>query len=242
MSLLNLLWLAPVILLAYTAQAITGFGSTVISITLAAQFLPIPLVMPVVVALNLPFCAWLVWRERRDIALRLLWRDILPLMGLGTVVGVVAAAWLSGVDLRRPFGAVVIVIVALDLWRLAHRRENAPPLLLRRVLIGLSGFTQGLYAAGGPFLAAALAGSGLDKGAQRATLSVVWLLVNAALTLWFFLTGHFGPAAQLATLWLLPVTALALFLGNRLHHRVDERQFRLLVDLLLLISGIALWR
>jgi uncharacterized membrane protein YfcA len=77
---------AVIILLAYTAQAVTGFGSTLLTVTLAALFLPLGFLMPVAVALNLPFCAWMIWRDRSEIDWQHLKKDILPLMTLGASI------------------------------------------------------------------------------------------------------------------------------------------------------------
>ncbi|HUP92304.1 MAG TPA: sulfite exporter TauE/SafE family protein [Solimonas sp.] len=232
--------LAAIVLLAYTAQAVTGFGSTVLSLTLAALFLPIAWVMPIVVALNIPFCAYLVWSERAAIDQRLLAREVLPLMLAGAAVGAAAAPWLGGAWLKHSFGALVLSLAALELWRLSRNREPQPSAPLRAGLTLAAGFTQGLYASGGPLLAAALAGSGMNKGAMRATLSVVWLVLNAALTIWFVIGGRIDGAAARTMLLLLPLTLAGLWLGDRLHDRLDQRQFRAAVNALLLVAGAAL--
>lgn len=232
--------LAAVVLLAYTAQAITGFGSTVLSLTLAALFLPIAFLLPIVVALNVPFCAYLVWTERDAIDRRLLGREVLPLMLAGVAAGAGATPWLGGDDLKRGFGALVLGLALLELWRLLRGRDPAPRPPLRIGLTLAAGFAQGLYASGGPLLATALAGSGLTKRTLRASLSVVWLATNSALSLWFLAGGRFDRAATVTMLWLLPLTLAGLWLGDRLHDRIDERVFRLLVNFLLLVSGAAL--
>lgn len=240
MSLVPCALFAAIVLLAYTAQAITGFGSTVISITLAALFLPIPFIMPIAVALNIPFCGWLLWRDRSEIDWALLRREVLPLMTLGVVAGAASSTALADVNLKQPFGGLVLLLAGLELWRLYHRIEHRPAPALRQALVLASGFTQGLYASGGPLLAAALAGSGLAKSVLRASLLMVWMVSNIGLSVNFVAGGRYSLEMAWATLWLLPVTALGLWLGDRLHDRVEERQFRLLINLLLLVSGVAL--
>ena len=61
------IWLGVFILLAYTVEAITGFGSLVIALSLGALILPIPAMLPVVVPLNVLMTGYLVWRNRRHI-------------------------------------------------------------------------------------------------------------------------------------------------------------------------------
>jgi uncharacterized protein len=238
---LSMLALAAVVLLACTTQALAGFGSTIICMTLAALWLPMAWLLPIVVALNVPFSAWLVWRQRRAIAWPLLWREVLPLMIVGAVIGALCAPLLMQATLLRPaYGALIVALSLLDLWRLQRARAWHAPAPLRTAMLAGSGFVQGLYASGGPLLAAAMSGSGLSKNSLRATMLVVWLTLNSGLTVWFIAGGRFSADMTLATALLLPVSFAGLWIGNHLHDRVDERQFRLVMDLLLLFAGAAL--
>jgi uncharacterized membrane protein YfcA len=74
------IWLGVFILLAYTVEAITGFGSLVIALSLGALILPIPAMLPVVVPLNVLMTGYLVWRNRQHIFWPVLLKLVLPLM------------------------------------------------------------------------------------------------------------------------------------------------------------------
>lgn len=237
-----MLGLAAIVLFAYTTQALSGFGSTIISVTLAALWLPIPWILPIVVVLNVPFSGWLVWQERRLIDWPLLRREVLPLMVVGATAGALLAPLLENTMLRPAYGALIVALSLFDLWRLYHRHHARFPAPVRTAMVLGSGFTQGMYASGGPLLAAAMGGSGLSKSALRATMLTVWLLLNTGLTLWFVATGRFGSDLITGAAWLFPLTVAGLWIGNHLHHRVDERQHRLVVDIVLLFAGLALLR
>lgn len=74
---------------------------------------------------------------------------------------------------------------------------------------------------------------------MRATLVTVWFSLNLGLTVAFLIDGTLIPALpQVATY--LPVLASGYFLGDFLHHRLDERKFRQLVYIMLVITGAAL--
>ncbi len=239
---LSLLGLGLIVLFAYTTQAVAGFGSTVITVTLAALWLPIPWIMPIVVALNVPFSGWLVWQERRFVDWRLLRRQVLPLMIAGTAAGALLAPLLTNAALRPAYGALIVGLSLLDLWRLRHRHHARFAAPVRATMLLGSGLIQGLYASGGPLLAAAMAGSGLAKSGLRATMLAVWLILNSGLTVWLLAADRYSPELRSATAWLFPVTVLGLIIGNRLHHRIDEHHYRLVIDLVLLFAGLALLR
>ncbi len=235
--------LALIVLLAYTTQAISGFGSTVITITLAALWLPIPAILPIFVLLNVPFSAWLLWQERVNVRWRQLAREIMPLMIVGAVIGAALVPLLAASGtMKHIYGALIVSLSVLDLWRLRQRHHHrfAPP--VRVAMIFGSGVAQGLYASGGPLLAAAMAGSGLSKAASRATMITVWFTINTGLTIWLFVAGRYSDEMLVKAGWMFPVTMLGLLIGNRLHDHIDERQYRLLIDALLLIAGLGLLR
>ncbi len=232
--------LALTVLLAYTTQAISGFGSTVITITLAALWLPIPSILPIFVLLNVPFSGWMVWQNRVHVRWQMLAREIMPLMVVGAAIGAALVPLLAASGtMKHLYGALIVALSLLDLWRLhqRHHHRYAPP--VRAVMIFGSGITQGLYASGGPLLAAATAGSGLSKAAMRATMITVWFAINTGLTIWLFTVGRYTDAMLVKAGWMFPVTMLGLLIGNRLHDHIDERQFRLLIDVLL-IAGLGL--
>ncbi len=232
--------LAAIVFLAYTTQAITGFGSSVITVTISALFLPVNLILPVAVALNLPFCAWLVWRNYSAVDWPLLRRSILPLMLTGLVIGALLAWRVEDLPVEVPLGILVVVCSLIDIYRVLAERSLPMPVWLQRLITLLAGAAQGFAASGGPLLAVALANSGLPKARLRASLSVVWFLTNSLLTIGFVSTGRYSLPMAGLTAALLPVMLLALAAGEWAHHRVSERQFRLIIDLLLLVAGLAL--
>ncbi|MGB1222252.1 MAG: sulfite exporter TauE/SafE family protein [Alcanivoracaceae bacterium] len=237
---LALLWLGACILLAYTVEAITGFGSIVIALSLAALVLPLDQVMPILVPLNIVMTGYLSWRLRRQVHWPLLGRLILPLMLLGTALGYGLRPWLGDQLVRMLFGALVVWFAGRSLWAMRHQvQASSRPRWQTRLWIGLAGVTHGLFASGGPLLVYGLTGVALDKARFRATLILVWFSLNSALTLAFAADGSLLPALPTVALY-LPLLPLGILLGEWAHQRVDENRFRQLVLVLLLVAGAAL--
>lgn len=239
----ELLPLAVIVLVAWTTQAMTGFGSIVIALTLGALLLPIRELLPVLVALNLPLCAQVVWREHRHIDRPLLLQAILPLMTTGVVLGIVVSPWLDGPLLRRGFGLMVTAVAARTLLGMAWGRttQAAGPWRTRLLLLG-SGITHGIWASGGPLLVLALDGLTLPRANFRATLMAVWLGFNVVLLATQAVSGVWTTTAAIRVLVLLPLLPIGITLGEWLHHRVPDTAFRAVVQGVLLIAGIALLR
>jgi uncharacterized membrane protein YfcA len=194
----------------------------------------------VIVPLGLVLSASIAWRERAHTDRRLLLRRILPLMIVGLAFGLAIFETASNTALQRVFGAFLVVVAALELWRTRAAAPAAPalpPALHAAALLG-AGVIHGLFSSGGPLLVYALGRAPVAKRAFRATLSTVWVVMATALSTAYALRGHVDVGTLKATAALLPVLGIAFVAGNWLHGRLDELRFRKFVYVLLLAAGL----
>ena len=232
--------LAVVVSLAFSVEAATGFGATVIAVALGVHLFPLAELLPVIVPLGLVLSASIAWRERAHTDRRLLLRRILPLMIVGLAFGLAIFESASNTALQRVFGGFIVVVAALELWRTRAAAPPAPalpPALNAAALLG-AGVIHGLFSSGGPLLVYALGRAPVAKRAFRATLSTVWVVMATALTIAYALRGHVDGGTLKATAALLPVLGIAFVAGNWLHGRLDELRFRKFVYVLLLAAGL----
>lgn len=234
------LWLSLCILLAYTIEAITGFGSIVIALALGALLMPIPDLLPVLVPLNICMSGFLAWRNRQHIQWRLLLKLILPLMLAGTLAGHLLRPSMGDAALRQGFGLLVLGFAARESWRLwSGTSGRVHPPLLSQALTLCAGLTHGLFASGGPLLVFALAGTRLGKSELRATMLCVWFSLNSVLTVLYLLDGSLLPSLPRVVSY-LPLLLVGVLLGEYLHRRLNELRFRQMVYALLAITGALL--
>jgi uncharacterized membrane protein YfcA len=230
------------IFVSFTTEAMTGFGSIVIAVSLGALVLPIDAMLPVLVPLNVCMSGYLSVKNRAKIHWPTLTRLILPAMVVGTLAGHYLRPHVSTVLLKSLFGVLILWFAARELWRLrgAVVSPSSPrsPAAARALMLS-AGMTHGLFASGGPLLVYALAGNALKKEALRATLILVWFALNGLLTLVFIMDGS-AIAAAPRVLMYLPVVAVGIVLGERLHHKINERQFRRALFGVLAIVGLML--
>lgn len=228
------------ILLSYTIEAMTGFGSIVIALSLGALILPIEDLLPILVPLNLGLSGYLVITQRQHIQWPLLLKIIAPLMVAGTLLGTWLRPTLGNQELAALLAITVAGFGARELWKAYKQRQEKPHARwLNQLLIGGAGLTHGLFASGGPLLVFALAGSKLDKAQLRATLLSVWFSLNLMLTLIFAWQGQLAPALP-DILFYSPMVIGGLVIGDFLHHRVAEHHFRQCVYGVLTVIGVML--
>lgn len=237
---MHLPWLVFIVFFAFTTEAIVGFGSTVLTVTLGAHLLPIDTLLPAFIPLNIALSAVLLARNVRQVAGGVLLRHVLPGVGVGLVAGLLLFRLQGAWWLRLVFGAFVVLLALLELARLARDNTSGSeplPLSVSGPLLAFGGLIHGLFGSGGPMIVYVLSRRISDRGAMRATLAALWLMLNAALLVNYATLGLLDASSMRRSAALLPALVAGLFLGDRLHGRLPERVFRYLVYLVLLAAG-----
>jgi uncharacterized membrane protein YfcA len=232
--------LGAIVAVAFAVEATTGFGATVIAVTLGVHLFPLDELLPVIVPLGLVMSVTIAWRQRAHADRALLGRLVLPLMLAGLAIGFAIFERASSGALQRAYGAFVVALAAAELVRMRRATQPQRPLssaATRAAVLG-AGVIHGLWSSGGPVLVYALGRLPIEKRAFRATLVTVWTVMGVSLTVAYAATGRVGRDTLAATAALLPVLAVAFAAGEWLHHRLDETRFRRVVYALLVAAGL----
>lgn len=228
---------------AYAVEAVVGFGSTVLSLSLGSAWVPLGTLVPALLPLNLLLSANILWRDWSTVNRRLLWRRILPWVALGLPLGFAAFRWWQPDLMRAVFGLFVVGFALLEAVRMLRRATGGP-----RIPLGpwssagwlvAGGVMQGAFASGGPMIVYFAQRNLPDKSSFRSTLAAAWWLLNAVLIAGHAATGAYTVEVLRLTLVLLPGVLAGIVLGERLHHRIPETSFRAVVVLLLTAAGLA---
>ena len=238
----DFIWLAVFVLISYTTLAISGFGSVVIAITLGAHLYPIEVLLPILVPLT-PFVnLYITAKYRKNIDTFVLFRRIIPFMGIGLLVGICVFHFIQGMLLKKLFGFLVVLLSIKELYRLSAKKINPSftSSLASNIYIFSAGIIHGIYASGGPLLVYAINKLGLNKSSFRSTLSSLWLLLNIVLTSFYIVSGKITADSAKLTGMLLPVVIIGLVMGEILHRHINEHFFKIFVFLILLFSGFSI--
>jgi uncharacterized membrane protein YfcA len=231
-----------IVTLAFVLEAALGFGSSVIVATLGALLGPLDAVMPAFITVNLALSAWVVSTSHAHVQRALLLREVLPLAGLGVLLGFTFGGAADRPAARMFFG---LGVAALALGEL--RRVLTPP----RAEAGLSraagvgalfagGVVHGVFSAGGPLIVYVVGRRGLEKAAFRATLSALWLILNAALVTRWGVSGAWTARTARDALWLAPALLVGTALGSALFRRLPPRAFRVTAAGVMAAAGVSL--
>lgn len=262
---------APAALIAIAASAFAvesaiGFGATVITVALAANFIPIDALLPAFVPVNMLLSVYIAARDLKVIDARSLLLRVLPPMLVGLPIGMLALARLDERILKIAFAVFVILLSVVEVARLlrgeraphaepdtqrehaARRepegREGSKTRVALAVDVGLlviGGAVHGAFGTGGPmavYVAAKRLGD--DRRVFRATLAALWLMLNVALLATFAARGALGRASLETSALLLPGLAVGTLLGTWAHPRIPQRAFKLGVFVMLAAAAAVL--
>lgn len=232
--------LGAITLLAQTVETIAGFGSTIIALALGIHFIPLTEWVATLVIIGWLQSLWLVTRGWHHIQWRILFTRILPGCAIGLPTGIWLQNQLNPNALKYLLGIFVIFAALLELIRM--RKATARPLhpALGHAIVAGGGFFHGMFASGGPMIVYFTSRVITAKSAFRATLSVLWLILNSILLITYTASGRINSPILTRAAFLLPALALGILAGEYLHHRLNEKIFRTIVYVLLLLTGIAL--
>lgn len=230
-----------IIFFAFLTRALTGFGSALISVPLLALLFELKFVVPLESVLEVGFTLLLIRKVYPDIHKP----TLLPMIGgavLGTLLGTYLLRTLGDVFLKRALG-VFILLFAVYFWK-EDRAEGSKNLSAYwGILAGAGGgVLGGLFGTSGPPFVAYLAYKLKEKEVLRATLIGMFAVDYTWRTAVFAFSGLISADLLFFALCLAPALVLGTILGQVIHLRVTERQFRKTVAGVLFTSGILLLR
>ena len=225
---------ATAIFVSNIVQALTGFAGVMLSIPPSMLLFGPDMAIAVINALCWGVSVVLAWRNRR----------YLNLKGVLTIVGFMLAGMAIGVKLYSLVSPQIIgpvyggIIVAAALKNLLVKPSEKPMShwLSAVILIG-AGIIHGMFASGGALLVVYLAATYHNKYTFRANVAAVWSCLNLVLMFKDFEKGMFNAQAfHLMLIAIIPLL-LAVYIGNKIHSRINQRMFNYSTYGLLLLSG-----
>jgi len=237
---MSLFLLGCILILAHTAETFLGFGATLIALALGVHLIPLETLVPVLVILALLQSLWLVVRWFRHIKWRVLLRQILPAAGIGIPIGIWGRGLADEAQLRMILGAFIVAVSSMELVSVFRRRTAREELrwYYRIPVLVAGGIFHGLFATGGPLIVYYASRQLKSQASFRATLSMLWLILNTVLLINFWMLGQIDFQTLELTAVVLPGLVAGILVGSFI--RVKELIFRAVTYALLLSNGLVL--
>ena len=230
--------LAAIAFLGALIFGITGFGAALVTIPLATHLVPLKFALALFVLVDLA-CALRVGFENPKNALRGEWMRLVPMIVVGTAVGVTVL-----VNLPRQAATIALglFIVAYAAYSLVQPQVRKPVSSAWAWLAGFAGgITSTVFGAGGPPYVIYLSRRGLTQPQLRATLGLATLTSISLRAVAFMLTGLLlDPRIWPIALAAVPAALIGIEVARRIYFRVSRPLLIRLIYLVLLASGVSL--
>ena len=236
---LELVVLALSLCVTHLVQGITGFGAIVLALPVLTFFFPLKVMIPALILINLIQAIWFAVTQRKYIN----WphaKKLVIYSGIGLPIGYLVYEYLPAEQLKIALGVFVVIVAIWNLSGIAEKHDLPQPFY--SILIFLGGIIQSALASGGPFMVIYAAKMLPEKSEFRATLNVLWIVLNLVLCITYTVTGAWNAQMLPIIIVGLPCVVFGTIVGIIVHEKIPQRPFSLIVFIILLISGLILLR
>lgn len=237
---LTFVFFCLVITLSYAVRGSAGFGG--VTVPLLALVMSLKTVVPVVTVLGILSSAAILRTAMPHVNWPAIWR-IMPWCAAGLAIGLYYFSVLDARTLARGLGVVTFVYGAWALW--ATYRATAGITLPRGWITPVMGTVSGTVgtlfgAMAGMFLAMYLDLLKFGKHEFRATIAAALLVMGVLRAAGYASVGVFDRDGLVACAVAVPLMLIGVWAGNRIHANLDERMFKRLIALIMLLSAVPL--
>lgn len=232
------LWMLAA-LLGYFVKGVAGIGNTLVVTSMMSYTRTNAEITPVELLLCVPTNLVVTWVYRKHIDWKLAIAPLCMVLA-GDVLGVLLLKNVDVTAMKMVFGVVLILLSVEQLWRELRGKpgKTAHPALM--LMLGISaGVLCGMFGVGA-LLAAYFARVTTDDMTYKGTMSVIFMVENTFRVIAYSVTGLLTLQSLQNAAMLLPFMGVGLFLGIRLSSRMNPRAMRLVITVMLLISGLPL--
>jgi uncharacterized protein len=241
-SVIGLFLLVLVLVFAHSVETVLGFGAAIITMAVGVYILPLSTMIAVVAMLGLLQSIWLVTRWFRHLQWRVLLLKILPAAAIGMAIGIYYRTQVASIrQLVLVLGIFIMAVSVLEIILIYRTRSagGALPWYVGWPILLVGGIVHGIFALGSPLVVYYSSREIKEPGQFRATMSMLWLILNVALVASLSTVGQINLDTLSITGIVLPGLIVGIFLGSRIKFRTLP--FKVLIYILLFIAGLLMF-
>ncbi|WP_243229430.1 sulfite exporter TauE/SafE family protein [Microbacterium sp. CIAB417] len=163
-----------------------------------------------------------------------------PAVVAGLVVGFLFLAYADDAIVRRAIGIILLLMIAVTLWRRHRDSRPAGGMLVGASYGTLAGFTTMVANAGGPVMSMYFLATRTTVQVFLGTSAWFFAIVNLVKVPFLAGIGLFTPEVLVMDLLLAPLVVVGALVGLRLAKRMPQQLFDRLVIVLTIVGAVYL--
>lgn len=233
---MNYISLVLIIAVTHFISALTGFGCTIIAMPFVISIIGMQAAKSVLLVMGLIQPGYVLLKTYKHIN----YKSSLTIIGisaLGLPLGYLLYNRLPKRELIIILGILMIFAGSIGIAKLRGLEIKNIPRLVGYLLLFLGGIIQGAFVSGGPLIVIYASIVLTDKQEFRATLSLLWIILNGATFLQSITTGAYTQEIIKYTVINIPFLIIAIVYGNKFADKISKKSFEYILNFVLLIAG-----
>jgi len=223
-------------LLAEIIGTIGGFGSSLLFVPIASYFFDFHSVLGITALFHLSSNISKIYFFRKGYNIKLIYT-----IGIPAVIFVAIGAWISKyMETEILELGLSVFLILVSLFFLLFQNITLKPTNSNSVIGGIfSGLIAGLLGTGGAIRGLTLSAFNLKPEVFIATSAIIDLGIDATRSVVYGMNGYIHQDDLYLIPILLLVSIIGTFIGKKILLKISENQFKKIVLLLILITGIS---
>ena len=217
--------------------ALTGFGSTVLAMPFIIALIGIEIGKPMLLVFGILQPLAIVVTNFKNIS----WTEVKKILigvGIGMPFGIIFYRFLPQEILLTGLSIFMIIISVKGIMELKGIDFKTPKQKVLDFILFAGGIIHGAFVSGGPLVMIYSSEKIKNKDEFRASMSIIWVVLNTILMIEALLNGSYDSLTMQYTLISLPALMLGIVLGGQLSTRVNQKLFKFIIYVVLLISAM----
>ncbi|RKM55809.1 sulfite exporter TauE/SafE family protein [Butyrivibrio sp. X503] len=223
-------------LIAFYIKGLCGFANTLVFTSILAFGTTNINISPVELILGYPTNLILTWKSRNKLN-KAIFIPLSILVLIGSIIGAVLLKKVNPGYIKIVFGIIVVLIGTEILLREFNKLQLKESKIFLGVIGVLSGVLCGLFGVGA-LLAAYIGRVSNNSEEFKANISAVFIVENSFRIILYIVLGIFTLSGIKQAIILFPFMLIGLFLGIKSSKILNEKTVKILVIVLLIISGV----
>lgn len=167
-------------------------------------------------------------------------KRVLIWIGLGMPIGIYSMRYLPKTALLSILGFILILAGMSKINPDSKLARSVLPKWVLKVLLFVGGIIHGAFVCAGATIAVYTQHALVGKEKTRATLFMLWVIMNTTLIVITALHGAITKPVISLSLVGLPFVIISAWLGDITSKKINQRQFTQLTAVILIVSGISI--
>ena len=225
-------------LISYFVKGLCGFANTLVFTSILSFGTSNANISPIDLLVNYPSNLVMIYKNRKGLD----WKVYAPLAALvlaGSVPGAFLLKNINAGSIRLLFGAVVVLLGAEMLLRQFSKKKLKSSKVALAIVGIVAGALCGLFGVGA-LLAAYVGRVTDDQSAFKANINAVFFVENTFRAGLYSALGLLTAETLRYAAILIPFSLIGLSLGILTSSRFNERTSKIVISVLLILSGVSL--